>query len=517
MIAILVESALRSLLLGLVAWLGLRQRRARNPQTEATVWLTVLAASLATPFLLHWPILHVSVASAVLPAALSNLGLPGIGQPVPGDAATIVQAPASVGLTLGAALLPGLYLAVAGTLLLRLAVGLLGTWRIARQAPPIHGGWTQGLDVRVTDAVETPVSFGRTVLLPLAWLDWPLPKRRAVISHERAHIENHDFIVQLIARIHTAIFWFSPLAWWLQLRLAFLAERTSDEAATAALGSRIDYAEILLDIALGGRGLPEAIAMARPALLHRRVESLLSRSATGFTLAPRRRLMLVLALLPSVLVIAGTAWHARAADLTVLGRAGSHVTTLPGAPNFVLRQHGRIETNAGSSAVERMRAAQGSSGDALLFEEDGAIYAVTESELLDRAEELLDTVGEAADAGQQQAEIGRQRAEIGRQHGEIGRQQGQIGRQMGELASDHARHGVSDADYHEAMAALQQQMDELSKGHERLGLEEAQLSIEQEQVKQQRQGHDAGQVGGKLAALLDQARRDGIAVKIGGR
>ncbi len=511
MIAILVESALRSLLLGLVAWAGLRQFGARNPQAEATVWLTVLAASLATPLLLHWPILRISVAPAVLPTALTTLGLPGLGQPLPGGAAPL-QAPAASGLQLGALLLPGLYLAVAGTLLLRLLVGLAGTWRITRRAQPVHGSWTQGLDVRVTDAVETPVSFGRVVLLPLAWLDWPLPKRRAVISHERAHIENHDFIVQLIARLHTALFWFSPLAWWLQLRLAFLAERTSDEAATAALGSRIDYAEILLDIAVGERGLPEAIAMARPALLHRRVESLLSRSAPGFTLTPRRRLMLVAALLPSVLAIAGTAWHARAADLPQPSRA-THAATLPGAPNFLLRQHGRIQTDAGSSAVARMSAAERGSGDVLLFEDDGAIYAVTDAELIDQAGELVDT---ATDAGQQQAEFGRQRAELGRQHGEIGRQQGAIGRQMGELASEHARHGGSDEDYQKAMAALQQQMDELSKGHELLGLEEAKLSIEQEQVKQA-QWHDAGQVGGRLAALLDRARRDGTAVKIGAR
>jgi hypothetical protein len=512
MIAILVESALRSLLLGLVAWISLRRCGVRNPQAEATVWLTVLAASFATPLLLQWPILRVSVGPAVLPAALTTLGLPGLGQPLPGVAVAAAHAQ-SGGLHLGTALLPGLYLAVAGTLLLRLAVGLIGTWRIVRRAQPVHGGWTQGLDVRVTEAVETPVSFGRVVLLPMAWLDWPVAKRRAVIGHERAHIENHDFIVQLITRIHTALFWFSPLAWWLQLRLAFLAERTSDEAATAALGSRIDYAEILLDIAIGERGLPEAIAMARPVLLHRRVESLLSRSAPGFTLAPRRRLMLVLALLPSVLVIAGTAWHARAADLTAPARASYHAATLPGAPNFVLRQHGRIKTNAGSSAVERMTTAEGSSGDVLLFEDGRAIYAATDPELIDQASELIDM---AADAGEQQAEFGRQRAELGRQHGEIGRQQGQIGRQMGELASDHARNGGSDEDFHKAMAALQQQMDDLSKGHERLGLEEAKLSIEQEQTKQQ-QWHDAGQAGGKLADLIDRARRDGTAVKIGER
>ena len=92
MIAILVESALRSLLLGLVAWISLRRCGVRNPQAEATVWLTVLAASFATPLLLQWPILRVSVGPAVLPAALTTLGLPGLGQPLPGVAVAAAHA-----------------------------------------------------------------------------------------------------------------------------------------------------------------------------------------------------------------------------------------------------------------------------------------------------------------------------------------------------------------------------------------------------------------------------------------
>jgi len=55
------------------------------------------------------------------------LGLPGIGQPVPGEATMIVHAPVSGGLQLGAALLPGLYLAVAGSCCCRWP-GSTGPW-----------------------------------------------------------------------------------------------------------------------------------------------------------------------------------------------------------------------------------------------------------------------------------------------------------------------------------------------------------------------------------------------------
>ena len=54
MLAILAESALRSLLLGGIVWIGLNLLRVRNPHVHMTSWLIVLAASLSMPFLMHW-------------------------------------------------------------------------------------------------------------------------------------------------------------------------------------------------------------------------------------------------------------------------------------------------------------------------------------------------------------------------------------------------------------------------------------------------------------------------------
>jgi len=46
MLAILAESALRSLLLGGVVWIGLNLFRVRNPHMHMTSWAMVLLASL---------------------------------------------------------------------------------------------------------------------------------------------------------------------------------------------------------------------------------------------------------------------------------------------------------------------------------------------------------------------------------------------------------------------------------------------------------------------------------------
>src|SRR5262249_48922294 len=53
MMALLIESAVRSLMLGLAVWLALRLFRMRNPQLEITAWILVLIASLSMPLLMR--------------------------------------------------------------------------------------------------------------------------------------------------------------------------------------------------------------------------------------------------------------------------------------------------------------------------------------------------------------------------------------------------------------------------------------------------------------------------------
>ena len=53
MLDLLLESALRSLALGVAVWLNLALLRVRNPRTQMTAWTVVLVASLAMPALMH--------------------------------------------------------------------------------------------------------------------------------------------------------------------------------------------------------------------------------------------------------------------------------------------------------------------------------------------------------------------------------------------------------------------------------------------------------------------------------
>ena len=75
MLAILAESALRSLLLGGVVWIGLNLLRVRNPHVHMTCWLMVLVASLSMPLLMHWAAVSITLeALPVLAAATALAG-----------------------------------------------------------------------------------------------------------------------------------------------------------------------------------------------------------------------------------------------------------------------------------------------------------------------------------------------------------------------------------------------------------------------------------------------------------
>jgi BlaR1 peptidase M56/Domain of unknown function (DUF3471) len=358
MFDLLLESALRSLALGVAVWLGLALLRVRNPRTQMTAWSVVLVASLAMPVLMHRltvtipagapPLRVFESLSSTLSGPLSEqvevptlpaqapLALP------PAEERSSVQPPPPVTPDQAdrgghawsgfdwRALSIAVYLVVACVMLLRLLTGLLLSVRMARAARPIYEGWTGGADVRVSDDVGMPVTFGSTVLLPAEYADWSEAKRLAVLSHERAHVAHGDFYVLLLAAINRAVFWFNPLAWWQLVRMAELAEIISDDAALEMLDDRPSYAGILLDFAGGVDEPPVAMAMARVCTLRKRVERILSETAVAARMGWRKRTMVAIALAPGVIFSAGAAvpgWSKQPAESVGAG--------LPSAPHAV--------------------------------------------------------------------------------------------------------------------------------------------------------------------------------------
>ncbi len=145
-----------------------------------------------------------------------------------------------------------LYLSIAGALLFRLFYGLVVTAQVRQSAEPVvldASPLTDGLNLRVSDAVSSPVTIGSTVVLPADYCDWGGEKLRIVLAHERSHVRQGDFYLQLLSAIYAAAFWPSPLGWWLKRKLSDLAETISDRAGLEEAADRTSYAQILLEFA----------------------------------------------------------------------------------------------------------------------------------------------------------------------------------------------------------------------------------------------------------------------------
>jgi beta-lactamase regulating signal transducer with metallopeptidase domain len=135
-----------------------------------------------------------------------------------------------------------------------------------------------------SEAVGIPVVIGvgkPTILLSAGWRDWDTDELAAVLTHEVSHVARRDALAQGLALIHRAIFWFSPLGWWLEHHLAGLAEQASDEAALAGGMDRTRYAEALLrffaELEAGERRVWwQAVSMAKAGQAEKRVDRILA-------------------------------------------------------------------------------------------------------------------------------------------------------------------------------------------------------------------------------------------------
>ncbi len=136
-----------------------------------------------------------------------------------------------------------------------------------------------------SEFISVPVTMGAlrsTILLPMTWREWDDAKLEAVIAHEVSHVARRDGLTQRLSLLHRAIFWFSPLTWWLDRKLADLAEQASDEAALSGGADRNAYARTLLGFfealqSSPGRVWWQGVAMAKAGQAERQAEERLER------------------------------------------------------------------------------------------------------------------------------------------------------------------------------------------------------------------------------------------------
>ena len=184
-------------------------------------------------------------------------------------------------------LIPPIWLAGAATLLTRFAISL----RVLRRLRKASDAVTEtalladvarfGRRVRVwrNDAIGAPVTWGMArpiILVPAGFEKLPSESRDAVIRHELAHIQAHDFAMRAMAEIARALIWFQPLMWIVRRQLREEQELACDNCVLAAGGKPSAYAKLLLDWdARRGMGSSIAVGIAHQNCLKRRVYAVL--------------------------------------------------------------------------------------------------------------------------------------------------------------------------------------------------------------------------------------------------
>ncbi|HSR53129.1 MAG TPA: M56 family metallopeptidase [Acidobacteriota bacterium] len=192
-----------------------------------------------------------------------------------------------LGLWLAGVLLAGGRLLLAAVLLRR---------ELARAETPRGPEWTDLLDqvrhrvdlqrplkVRLGRAQQMPLVWGLlrpVVLLPAQARHWSRQERRAVLLHEAAHIKRYDLLVQLLASLACALYWFNPLVWMAAKAVRREREQACDDLVLRCGTRPSAYARQLLTLAQRMKGArlvsAASLAMSRPSELEGRLLAILN-------------------------------------------------------------------------------------------------------------------------------------------------------------------------------------------------------------------------------------------------
>ena len=233
-----VECTVRAALLVGSTAIVLFLMRVKTAAAKHAVWSAALALMLGLPI---WSIWGPKVSLRLLPPLAQVTAKEPIG---PFGALTVVILPSRLDLNWPRFWL-GVYLLGAGVLVFRLLMGTICAHKLVRSAV-LHNG------VLTNPLCAAPVTVGflhPVIVFPAHWDKWSQAQLEAILTHEGEHAQRRDSLVQWFALLNRALFWFHPVAWWLERKLRALAEEACDDAVIERGHNPREYAECLLDIA----------------------------------------------------------------------------------------------------------------------------------------------------------------------------------------------------------------------------------------------------------------------------
>jgi TonB family protein len=243
------------LLVGLAAFIP-TALRLRLPAAKLAYWHILLAACLLLPAVRPWKQVVLTMTTYV-PTTIP-ISVPRHPAPAP------MLSPAQIAL-----------LVLGAGMLVRLVWLASGFWRLARlrrHSRPLQpfSSWGVEADLRVSDAISSPVTFGffrPAVLLPAGFPEMPVCAQEAILCHEIIHVRRNDWLCTLAEELIRSVFWFHPAIWWLLGEIGLAREQLVDRAVVELTRSREEYLDALLAIA-GAK--PQLDLAPAPLFLRRR-------------------------------------------------------------------------------------------------------------------------------------------------------------------------------------------------------------------------------------------------------
>ena len=275
----MLNSALEGVVLAALAWVLLKTVGRRSSSTRFAVWFVVLLSVGALP----WMDAHRLGASAIS-ADLSK---------------SAILIPSSWALAM--------FYVWSGVALVSLGRVGLGLWQIRRLRQnssqvcagalepalrqTLEASCARPISIYVSRCVRVPMATGffRPMIVIPEWAlhDLSIDELKVVLLHEAAHLQRWDDWTNLTQKIFRAVFFFHPVVWWLESKLALEREMACDDLVVAATSSPRAYAECLVVLAeksFGRRNLALAqAAVSRMRHTSLRIREILDGKRSGST------------------------------------------------------------------------------------------------------------------------------------------------------------------------------------------------------------------------------------------
>ena len=278
------------LLVGLAAFIP-TALRLKQPHARLFYWYLLLATCLALPLIRPWKqeVVNASVQFTTTVVAV----------------APSVPAPRTIPRSELALLL------LAAGAVIRLGSLAAGFWKLRRyrlHSRPFtgHREWQVNADLRISDAITSPVTFGYlnpVVLLPGQFPELDPAQQQAILCHEILHVWRRDWLFTVAEELVRAIFWFHPAIWWLLGEIQLSREQAVDREVVQMTRRRDEYVDALLAIA----GAPLQPDLA-PAPLFLRKRHLKQRVVSILKEARMSKTRLISAFAMSLLMMAAACW-----------------------------------------------------------------------------------------------------------------------------------------------------------------------------------------------------------------